>query len=69
MCTRVDIAQASGIDPTAPDPQRRRRPHSPGGDDQLGAYARNAQVVLPPLDNYEKAQQGKKIVPANFEVA
>jgi integrase len=34
------------------------------------AYARNAQVALPPLDDYEKAQQPEeKIVTANFKVA
>ena len=33
------------------------------------AYARNAQVALPSLDEYEKAQQDKKIVSANFKVA
>jgi integrase len=33
------------------------------------AYARNAQVALPSLDEYEKAQQDKKIVTPNFKVA
>jgi integrase len=33
------------------------------------AYARNAQVALPSLDEYEKAQHEKKIVRANFKVA
>jgi hypothetical protein len=33
------------------------------------AYARNAQVVLPSLDEYEKAQAAKKIVAADFKVA